>query len=82
MTPKEFWPAIDCKGREVHPGDRVSAARYPRGRLRGVVFQSKDSEIRRGEVRAALKLRADDGSIYSLPEGRHLRLLKNQKPTL
>jgi len=69
--------ATDCKGQVIHPGDRVSVKRYPRGTVRGVVaISDRATSIVDGVEAPALVVVADDGTKYNLPGSKSVRLLK------
>lgn len=61
-------PAMDKKGRPVKPGDYVSAKRYPRGTIRGVLEISDRAWAveRDGSKIASLVLVDEDGTRYNV----------------
>lgn len=69
--------ATDCKGQVIHPGDRVSIKRYPRGTVRGVVaISDRATSILNGVEAPALIVVSDEGTRYNLPGSKSVRKLK------
>lgn len=68
----------DCKGNVLHPGDKVSARRYPKGTIRGTVAVSERVQVVQpdGTTVPALVIVTDDGVSYSLPGPKSVRKLK------